>query len=74
MGQYREMAESVGARYREVQGVDAAETLGDLALREGAHRVVVGARRSRFGIRLRGSVAAHIRRRASVLSVDEVQG
>jgi two-component system sensor histidine kinase KdpD len=74
LGQYREMAESVGARYREVQGVDAAETLGDLALREGAHRVVVGARRSRFGIRLRGSVAAHIRRRASVLSVDEVQG
>jgi two-component system sensor histidine kinase KdpD len=73
LDQYREMAESVGARYREVRGTDAAAALGDVALREGASRVVVGTRRSRLGNLVRGSVAARIRRRAPVLQVDEVR-
>ena len=73
LDRYREMAESVGARYREVRGADAAATLGDVALREGASRVVVGTRRSRLGNLVRGSVASRIRRRAPVLRVDEVR-
>ncbi|HEX4531793.1 MAG TPA: universal stress protein [Acidimicrobiia bacterium] len=69
---YREMAQSVGARYREVYGVNAADTLGDLARSERARRVVVGARRSRLTNLVRGSVAARIRRRAPGIDVDEV--
>ena len=73
LDQYREMAESVGARYREVRGADAAATLVDLAVRDGAGRVVVGTRRSRLGNLVRGSVASRIRRRAPILQVDEVR-
>ena len=73
LDQYREMAETVGARFREVRGVDAAATLGDVALREGASRVVVGTRRSRLGNLVRGSIASRIRRRAPDLQVDEVR-
>ena len=69
---YREMAENVGARYREVHGTNPADTLGDIALRESANRVVVGTRRSRFGNLVRGSVASRIRRRVPDLQVDEV--
>jgi len=69
---YREMAQSVGARYREVYGVNAADTLGDLARSERARRVVVGARRSRLTNLVRGSVASRIRRRAPGIEVDEV--
>jgi two-component system sensor histidine kinase KdpD len=72
LDRYREMAEDVGARYREVRGTNAADTLGDVALREGASRVVVGTRRSRIGNLVRGSVASRIRRRAPGLDVDEV--
>jgi two-component system, OmpR family, sensor histidine kinase KdpD len=72
LDQYREMAEGVGARYREVYGVNAADTLGDLARSEHARRVVVGARRSRLTNLLRGSVASRIRRRAPGIQVDEV--
>ena len=74
LDQYREMAETVGARFREVRGVDAAATLGDVALREGASRLVVGTRRSRLGNLVRGSIASRIRRRAPDLQVDEVRG
>jgi nucleotide-binding universal stress UspA family protein len=69
---YREMAENVGARYREVRGTNPADTLGDIALRESANRVVVGTRRSRLGKLVRGSVASRIRRRVPDLQVDEV--
>jgi two-component system sensor histidine kinase KdpD len=72
LDRYREMAENVGARYREVRGTDAAAALSDVALRDGASRVVVGTRRSRLGNLVRGSVASRIRRRAPVLMVDEV--
>jgi two-component system sensor histidine kinase KdpD len=72
LDRYREMAENVGARFREVRGTNAADTLGDIALREGASRVVVGTRRSRLGNLVRGSVASRIRRRAPGLEVDEV--
>ena len=72
LDRYREMAEDVGARYREVRGTNAADTLGDVALREGASRVVVGTRRSRIGNLVRGSVASRIRRHAPGLEVDEV--
>ena len=72
LDQYREMAEGVGARYREVYGVNAADTLGDLARSERARRVVVGTRRSRLTNLVRGSVASRIRRRAPGIEVDEV--
>jgi len=69
---YREMAETVGARYREVRGANAADTLGDMARRERASCVVVGTRRSRLVTLVRGSVASRIRRRVPGLRVDEV--
>ena len=58
LDQYREMAENVGARYREVRGADAAATLGDVAVREGASRWWWGRGRSRLGNLVRGSVAS----------------
>ena len=69
----RNTGESVGARYREVRGTNPADTLGDIALRESANRVVVGNRRSRLGSLVRGSVASRIRRRVPDLQVDEVR-
>jgi two-component system, OmpR family, sensor histidine kinase KdpD len=72
LDRYREMAESVGARYREVRGADAAATLVDVALRDGASLVVVGTRGSRVANLVRGSIASRIRRRAPDLQVDEV--
>jgi two-component system sensor histidine kinase KdpD len=72
LDRYREMAENVGARYREVRGTNAADALSEIARRERAGRVVVGTRRSRLGNLVRGSVASRIRRRAPALQVDEV--
>jgi len=72
LDRYREMAENVGARYREVRGTNAADALSEIARRESAGRVVVGTHRSRLGNLVRGSVASRIRRRAPGLQVDEV--
>jgi two-component system, OmpR family, sensor histidine kinase KdpD len=74
LDRYPQMAEDVGARFREVQGSDAADALADVAIREGAGRVVVAARRSRLTSLLRRSVASRIRRRAPSVEVDEVRG
>jgi K+-sensing histidine kinase KdpD len=71
---YRQMSDDVGARYREVHGTDAADSLAEVARREGAGRVVVAGRVSRFAKLVRGSVASRIRRRAPGVEVDEVSG
>ena len=73
LARYREMAEDVGARYREVRGSDPAVVLSDVALQDGAGRVVVGTHGSRLAKLVRGSVASRIRRRAPALQVDEVR-
>jgi two-component system sensor histidine kinase KdpD len=73
LDRYRQMAEDVGARYRELPGSDPADALADVAIREGAGRVVVAARGSRLTRVLRGSVASRIRRRAPGVEVDEVK-
>ena len=73
LARYREMAEDVGARYREVRGSDPAVVLSDVAFQDGAGRVVVGSHGSRLAKLVRGSVASRIRRRAPALQVDEVR-
>jgi two-component system, OmpR family, sensor histidine kinase KdpD len=73
LARYREMAEDVGARYREVRGSDPAVALSDVARQDGAGRVVVGTHGSRLAKLVRGSVASRIRRRAPALQVDEVR-
>jgi two-component system, OmpR family, sensor histidine kinase KdpD len=73
LDRYRQMAEDVGARYREVRAPDAADALADLALREGVSRVVVATHRYRLDNLVRGSVASRVRRRAPGLQVEEVR-
>jgi two-component system sensor histidine kinase KdpD len=72
--QYRQLADDVGASYREVRGADAADSLATLAINEHAEHVVVGAYRSRLMRLLRGSIASRIRRRAPSVEVHEVRG
>jgi len=71
--QYRHMADDVGARYREVQGTDAAASLTNVAIDEHAKRLVVGSYGSRLMRLVRGSVASRIRRRAPTIEVVEVR-
>jgi two-component system sensor histidine kinase KdpD len=72
LDQYRQMADDVGARYREVGGADVADSLADVATREQAGRVVVAAHGSRLTKLVRGSITSRIRRRAPDVKVDEV--
>jgi two-component system, OmpR family, sensor histidine kinase KdpD len=72
LDRYRQMAEDVGARYREVRGSDAAASLAAEATNEQARRVVIAAHGSRLTKLLRGSVASRIRRLAPRVQVDEV--
>jgi len=74
LDQYRRMADDVGARYREVRGATAADSLAAEAINEGAHRVVIAAHGSRLAKLLRGSVASRVRRLAPGVQVDEVKG
>jgi two-component system, OmpR family, sensor histidine kinase KdpD len=69
---YRQMADEVGARYREVHGTDIAGSLAAVAINERADRVVIAAHGSRLTKLLRGSVASRIRRLAPGVEVDEV--
>jgi two-component system sensor histidine kinase KdpD len=71
---YRQMADDVGARYREVHGTNAADSLAAAAVNERANRVVIAAHGSRLTKLLRGSVASRIRRRAPSIEVYEVKG
>lgn len=71
---YRQMAADIGARYREILGSDAADSLADVAVTERAERVVVAAHGSRLIKLLRGSVASRIRRRLPRIEVVEVRG
>jgi len=71
---YRQMADDVGARYREIRGSNAADSLAAVAISERAKRVVIAAHGSRFIKLLRGSIASRIRRRAPSVEVYEVKG
>jgi two-component system, OmpR family, sensor histidine kinase KdpD len=71
---YRQMADDIGARYREISGSDAADSLAEVAVTERAEHVVVAAHGSRLTKLLRGSVASRIRRRLPRIEVVEVRG
>lgn len=73
LDRYRQMAEDVGGRYREVDGTDAADSLAEVATRERARRVVVATHGSRLTKLVRGSVGSRIRRRAPGIEVDEMR-
>lgn len=73
LAQYRQMADDVGAHYREVRGSDAADSLAAMAIQERADRVVIAGHGSRLIKLFRGSVASRIRRHAPGVEVDEVK-
>jgi len=73
LDRYRQMADDVGARYREVHGSDAPASLAAVATDERARRMVIAAQGSRLTKLLRRSVESRIRRLAPSVQVDEVR-
>jgi two-component system sensor histidine kinase KdpD len=72
LGHYRELTESLGGSYIEVDGESAARVLADEASERSVSAVVVARHRSAVGQLLRGSVARQLHRLRPELSLEVV--
>jgi K+-sensing histidine kinase KdpD len=72
LGHYRELTESLGGSYIEVDGESAARVLADEASERSVSAVVVARHRSAVGQLLRGSVAGQLHRLRPELSLEVV--
>jgi two-component system sensor histidine kinase KdpD len=73
LADYREMTDSLGGQWIEVNGHDVAGALARVARDRNAQQVVVARHRSRLNEMWRGSVAGQLRRLLPGVSIDELR-